>query len=91
MDQDLKSRFEELCDQFGMSINTAFNIFAHAVVNTRSIPFEICDSKTTASRDALRAFHAIRQQVAQRNEPEWTLDEINAEISAARREAEVKA
>lgn len=86
MDQNVKSQFEELCDQFGMSINTAFNIFVHAVVNSRRIPFEICEGKDIARKEARRAFMAIREEVALRNEPELSLSEINAEIKASRLE-----
>lgn len=42
MDEDLKAQFETLCNEFGMSMTTAFNVFARAVVRERRIPFEIC-------------------------------------------------
>ena len=32
MDSQLKQSFDALCSQFGMSANTAMNIFANAVV-----------------------------------------------------------
>ena len=32
MDSDLKKSFDTLCSQFGMSANTAMNVFAKAVV-----------------------------------------------------------
>ena len=41
MDSNLKATFDELCSQFGMSANTAMNVFAKAVVLYRKIPFEI--------------------------------------------------
>lgn len=41
MDADIKRQFDALCQDFGMSANTAFNIFARSVVRSRSIPFEI--------------------------------------------------
>lgn len=41
MDSQLKQNFDALCQQFGMSANTAMNIFANAVVMYRKIPFEI--------------------------------------------------
>ena len=30
----MKSQFDELCNKFGMSVNTAFNIFVNAVVRS---------------------------------------------------------
>ena len=41
LDSDLKNRFDTLCEGFGMSASTAFNIFVRAVVRQRWIPFEI--------------------------------------------------
>lgn len=86
MDKQLKYQFEDLCNQFGMSINTAINVFVRAVIDTRSIPFTIGDKKARISREALETFQALRQDAINRNLPELTLDEINAEISAAREE-----
>ena len=39
MDNDLKAQLDALCDEFGMSTNTAFNIFARTFVRNRRIPF----------------------------------------------------
>jgi DNA-damage-inducible protein J len=41
MDQELKQQFEEFCADVGMSMTTAFNIFAKKVVREYRIPFEI--------------------------------------------------
>ena len=41
MDEDLMRQFDDLCAEFGMSANTAFNVFARTVVRERKIPFEI--------------------------------------------------
>ena len=41
MDNDKKAMFDSLCAQFGMSANTAINIFVRTVIRTRSIPFPI--------------------------------------------------
>ena len=38
MDASLKSSFDALCSQFGMSANTAMNVFARAVVQRGKIP-----------------------------------------------------
>lgn len=45
MDEELKEEFERLCDQFGMSMSTAFNIFARKVVLEKKIPFSITSEK----------------------------------------------
>lgn len=86
LEPQVKREFEQLCGQFGMSVNTAINVFVHAVVNSGSIPFEIVDRRRSSRvrRQAQDAFDAIRAEVAARNEEELTLEEINAEINAVR-------
>ena len=88
MDSGLKSSFDSLCSQFGMSANTAMNIFAKAVVQRGRIPFEIKGDKAAIAEESegLKAFRAIRAMAEAGAFPEMTLDEINDEISAARRE-----
>ena len=82
LDSELKSQFDKLCEEFGMSANTAFNIFVNAVVRSRSIPFIIKGDKVSA----LDLFMEQRKAAEASQEPEMTLDEINAEIRAAREE-----
>ena len=81
LDNRLKAQFDELCEQFGMSANAAVNVFINAVVRTRAIPFTIRADEDDTRRRALEAFLAPHPDT-----PELTLDEINEEIRAARRE-----
>lgn len=48
MDNQLKSQFEEFCSAVGMSMTTAFNIFAKTAVREQKIPFEISAKVTVA-------------------------------------------
>ena len=89
IDSEMKSQFDELCEQFGMSANTAFNIFVKAVVRSRSIPFTIKGNKLEQP-SALDLFLQQRRAAESSQEPEMTLDEINAEIRAAREERRKK-
>ena len=41
MDADLKKQFEIFCADMGMTMTTAFNIYAKKVVREYRIPFEI--------------------------------------------------
>ena len=41
MDEDLKKQFEGFCSEVGMSMTTAFCIFAKTTVREHKIPFEI--------------------------------------------------
>ena len=86
MEENLKTQFEGLCDSFGMNMNTAFNVFARAVVRERRIPFEICEGKNQITREgALAAFDAIRAKAIQDGVADMPLEEINAEIIKAKR------
>ena len=41
MDADLKKQFEAFCSDMGMTMSTAFNVFARKAVREYRIPFEI--------------------------------------------------
>ena len=41
MDEDLKKQFDAFCSDIGMSMTTAFCVFAKTAVRERRIPFEI--------------------------------------------------
>lgn len=41
MDEDLKRQFEALCQNIGMSMTTAFTIFAKKAVRENAIPFVV--------------------------------------------------
>ena len=87
MDEPLKNQFEALCVDFGMSMTMAINVFAKAVVRERRIPFEISAPEPEITREkAMQAFLSLREQAAKSFPSGMTLDEINAEISAARSE-----
>lgn len=92
-DAQLKETFTKLCEEFGMSANTAMNIFMRAVAETKSIPFTIGIRKTQREIEGEQLLDLIeknRQALIARNEPEMTLDEINAEIAAARAERKAR-
>lgn len=85
MDNQQKEIFDSLCEQFGMSANTAINVFVRAVIRSRSIPFNI----SAAPQEDLRAkarqvFNRLRAEAESQTEQEMTLEEINAEINAVR-------
>ena len=94
MDEDLKRDFSQFFDNVGMNMTTAFVVFAKAAVKERRFPFEIgersvyreAEDRLRIRQDARDALAAIRAERIANNEREWTLDEINAEIDAVRRE-----
>ena len=85
MDADLKAEFDKLCEEFGMSANTAFNIYAKTVVRQRRIPFPIeTDPIDEVTERGRRAFWEIRRMAAENGTAGMSLEEINEEIRLAR-------
>lgn len=85
LDNQQKAMFDQLCEQFGMSANTAINIFVRTVVRRRCIPFPIqVEPEEDVRTRAIKAFRETRTEAEARTEPEMTLEEINAEINAVR-------
>ena len=84
MDQDLKVQFDALCNEFGMSTNTAINIFARAVVRKRRIPFVIeAPAKEDVVSKGKAAFDELRRIAAENGLSGMSLEEINKEIDVA--------
>lgn len=87
MDADLKAEFDKLCDEFGMSANTAFNIYAKTVVRQRRIPFSIeADPVDEVMERGRKAFYEMRRIAAENGTAGMSLEEINEEIRLAREE-----
>lgn len=84
-DKILKQEVADIYDQLGMDLPTAFRMFMKKSRQVKGLPFEAVLPEPTLTRaDALDAFYEARRQMA--DVPEMTLDEINAEIAAARAE-----
>ena len=59
MDSDLKKQFEAFCSDMGMSMTTAFNIFAKKAVREYRIPFEIGGEAPNA--ETVEAINEVRR------------------------------
>ena len=87
LDSDIKKQFENLCKEFGLSTNAAFNLFARTVVREQAIPFPISlkgsesEKRSTAAQKALDKVQSLSAQEAH----EWTDEEIDELIAAHRR------
>ena len=62
MDADLKRQFEAFCADMGMTMTTAFNIFAKKVVREYRIPFEIGGDVPNA--ETVEAIREVQQMKA---------------------------
>lgn len=48
MDQDDKLLFDAICRELGMTMSTAFNVFAKAVIRQGGFPFDLCLERPNA-------------------------------------------
>ena len=84
LDSQLKQQFNELCNEIGMSANTAINVFVNAAVKSRGIPFEVKASQNSDAQDFRKAFYDLRESARKNGLQDMTLEEINEEIRQAR-------
>ncbi len=75
MDDTTKKKLERLCDDLGMSMSTAFNVFAKKAVREQRIPFEI-NSDPFYSEGNVRAIDASIAQLDQGRGVTKTLEEL---------------
>ncbi|MCR5685670.1 MAG: type II toxin-antitoxin system RelB/DinJ family antitoxin, partial [Lachnospiraceae bacterium] len=72
----------DIYEQLGMDLPTAFRMFMKKSKQVRGLPFDAVLPETNKREDFRTAFNALREEAS--DTPEMTLEEINAEISAAR-------
>ena len=54
MDEATKKAFDKFCNEIGLSVSSAFNIFAKTVIREQRIPFELSvNVPNKATREAL--------------------------------------
>ena len=90
MDETLKDQFDALCQEFGMTVSTAINVFARAVVRERRIPFEIYSPDDRNTKEIAKiVFDTLRAQAQKNGVSDMSLEEINKEIESARSDGKV--
>lgn len=62
MDTDLKKQFEAFCTDMGMTMTTAFNVFAKKAVREYRIPFEI--GGDVPNRETIEAIQEVKKMKA---------------------------
>ena len=92
VEENTKKEFDAFCENVGLNATAAVNMFIKAVVRTRSMPFIITDLHDGRQDNALymeqmrNAIQSMRAQSIASGNSKMTLDEINAEIAAYRKE-----
>ena len=59
MDENLKKQFDQLCNELGLNMPTAFTIFAKTVVREQRIPFEL--SAASPNKETLAAIEEVQK------------------------------
>ena len=90
MDADIKKKFDDLCKDFGISANTAFNMFARAVIKQERIPFEVNSEKQAKIQRAWEAAERMRASALANGIADMSMEEIDEEIRQYREEKRAK-
>lgn len=61
MDETTKKAFDRFCEEIGISVSSAFNVFAKTVVREQRIPFELTTEIPNA--ETKRAIENVRNGV----------------------------
>lgn len=86
MDTEVKKKFDELCKDFGMSANTAFNMFARAVIKQERIPFNVESENQAKLQRAWEAIERMRASAIANGIADMSMEEIDEEIRLTREE-----
>ena len=92
IEEETKREFDAFCENVGMNITTAFNLFIRATLRTRELPFPITDLEPTKqSRETLMArgmevLKEAQEQARASGLSDMSLDDVNVIIAEARRE-----
>ncbi len=61
IDDNLKQKFDSLCEEFGLTMSTAINMFVRTVVREQRIPFEI--SMNNLNSETIKAIEDVENGV----------------------------
>ena len=92
VEEETKREFDVFCENVGMNITTAFNMFIKATLRNRQLPFIITDidiqelKRASALARGREAFREAQQQSVVNGTDSMTMDEIDTIISEVRRE-----
>ena len=75
IDDGLKRDFDKVCDDLGMPMSTAINIFAKKVVREKRIPFEV-SMDPFYSETNIKALKKSIEQIKSGKTVEMSLDDL---------------
>ncbi|MCL2018216.1 MAG: type II toxin-antitoxin system RelB/DinJ family antitoxin [Oscillospiraceae bacterium] len=89
IDKETKRNFENFCDNVGINLTTAFNMFVKATLRTRELPFAVTDidtRKKEARKLFLKNVEDMQQQSIINGTSDMTMDEIDDIIAEVRKD-----
>lgn len=73
MDSALKQQMDSICEELGMSLTTAFTIFARKVCREKKIPFEVSVDPFYSKENMER----LRKSIAQMESTGGTIHDVD--------------
>lgn len=61
VDKDLKKEIEKICEEMGITLEVAFNIFTKKLARERKIPFEVDTDPFHSKKNLKRLKKSIKQ------------------------------
>ena len=87
IDEKLKTEATDIFEKLGLDLSTAIRIFLTRSVEEKGIPFTMkLSNERYKAETAVRAMREMSKTAEANGIADMTLDEINAEINAARNE-----
>lgn len=86
IDDDLKLEATAIYEKLGIDLSTALRMFLKRSVIENGIPFSMTLDKQYNPAFAMQAVKELNRQSADNGNTEMSLDDINAEIAAYRKE-----
>ena len=86
VDEADKQKAEQVFKALGMTFSTGINIYLKTVGRQQRIPFVLAINDATTSVSLMDTIAALQEESIQNGTSEMTMDEIDAEIAASRRE-----
>ena len=87
IDESDKQKAEQIFKTLGMSFATGINIYLKTVGRQQKIPFNLAvNEPSTKSMSLKEAFRALQEESIANGTDNMTMEEIDAEIAAYRRE-----
>lgn len=77
MDENVKKKMEKLCNELGITISAAFNIFARKMIRENGIPFEV-SADPFYSESNMQALEESIKQLEEGKVINKTLEELEA-------------